>query len=88
MIVEWSLKESESEVEVFVRFVRERGLDVPVFILVKRHLLEEVPVAVLSQVTGYVFIDEDTPEFVARNLVSHLRKLCGVAEDSLFWSDG
>ena len=74
VIVEWSLKESESEVEAFVRFVRERGLDVPVFILVKRHLLEEIPVAVLGQVTGYVFIDEDTPEFVARNLVSHLQR--------------
>ncbi|MGA2112633.1 MAG: Orn/Lys/Arg decarboxylase N-terminal domain-containing protein [Anaerolineales bacterium] len=73
VIVEWSLKEPESEVEVFVRFVHERGLDVPLFILVKRHLLEEIPVAVLSHVTGYVFIDEDTPEFVARNLVSHLR---------------
>jgi ornithine decarboxylase len=73
VIVEWSLKEPESEVEAFVRFVRERGLDVPVFILVKRHLLKEVPVAVLGQVTGYVFIDEDTPEFVARNLVSHLQ---------------
>jgi ornithine decarboxylase len=73
VIVEWSLKESESEVEALVRFVRERGLDVPVFILVKRHLLKEIPVLVLGQVTGYVFIDEDTPEFVARNLVSHLR---------------
>ena len=73
VVVEWSLKESEREVETFVQFVRERGLDVPVFILVKRHLLEEIPVAVLGQVTGYIFIDEDTPEFVARNLVSHLR---------------
>jgi ornithine decarboxylase len=73
VMVEWSLKESESEVETFVKFVRARGLDVPVFILVKRHLLKEIPVTVLGQVTGYVFIDEDTPEFVARNLVSHLQ---------------
>jgi ornithine decarboxylase len=73
VIVEWSWKESESEVEAFVQFVRQRGLEVPVFILVKRHLLKEVPVTVLGQVTGYVFLDEDTPEFVARNLVSHLR---------------
>jgi len=73
VIVEWSLTESENEVEQFVKFVRERGLDVPIFILVERHLLEEITVAVLGQVTGYVFIEEDTPEFVARNLVSHLR---------------
>ena len=74
MLVEWSKKEPERDVEAFVRFVRERGLDVPVFILAQRHLLEQIPVAVLGQVTGYVFIDEDTPEFVARNLVSHLRR--------------
>jgi ornithine decarboxylase len=73
VIVEWSLTESEQEVEAFVRFVRERGLDVPIFILAERHLLAEIPVAVLGHVTGYVFIEEDTPEFVARNLVSHLR---------------
>jgi ornithine decarboxylase len=73
VIVEWSLSESENAVEAFVRFVRERGLDVPIFILVERHLLAEIPVAVLGHVTGYVFMEEDTPEFVARNLVSHLR---------------
>ena len=73
VIVEWSLTESESEVETFVRYVRDRGLDMPIFILVERHLLQEVPVAVLGDVTGYVFIEEDTPEFVARNLASHLR---------------
>lgn len=72
VVVEWSLTESEPEVEGFVRFVRGRGLDVPIFILVERHLLQEIPVAVLGQVTGYIFTEEDTPEFVARNLVSHL----------------
>ncbi len=84
VMVEWSFKESESEVETFVKFVRERGLDVPVFILVKRHLLEEIPVTVLGQVTGYVFIDEDTPEFVARNLVSHLQSYAEALKTPFF----
>lgn len=73
IVVEWSRARTDAEVESFVRFIRERGLEVPVFILVERHLLEEIPVAVLGKVTGYIFIEEDTPEFVARNLVSHLR---------------
>jgi len=73
LVAEWSMTESETKVEALVNFVRERGLDMPIFILVERHLLEEIPVMVLGQVTGYVFIEEDTPEFVARNLVSHLR---------------
>ena len=73
IVLEWSRAKSEHAVEGFVRFVRARGLDVPIFVLVERHRLEEIPVAVLGQVTGYVFIEEDTPEFVARNLVAHLR---------------
>jgi ornithine decarboxylase len=74
ILVEWSRKETESDVETFVRFVHNRGLEVPVFILVEQHLFTEVSVEVLGQVTGYVFIDEDTPEFIARNLISHLRR--------------
>lgn len=73
IVVEWSLTESEHEVEGLVHFVRARGLEVPIFLLVERHLLEEIPVSVLGQVTGSVFIEEDTPEFVARNLATHLR---------------
>lgn len=73
IVVEWSLAEPENEVEAFVQFVRDRGLEMPVFILAERHRLDEIPVHVLGQVTGYVFIEEDTPEFVARNLASHLR---------------
>ncbi|GLU34353.1 Orn/Lys/Arg decarboxylase N-terminal domain-containing protein [Trinickia caryophylli] len=73
VLIEWSSAETEADVESFVRFVRERGLEMPVFVIVERHLLQEVPVSVLGLVTGYVFIEEDTPEFVARNLASHLR---------------
>lgn len=84
VIVEWSLTESEDEVEAFVQFVRERGLDVPIFVLVERHLLDEIPVSVLGQVTGYVFIEEDTPEFVARNLASHLRNYAETIKTPFF----
>ena len=45
----------------------------PVFVLVRRQRLEEVAVEVMNQVTGYVFLAEETPDFIARNLVSHLR---------------
>lgn len=72
IVVEWSSAEPENEVEAFVQFVRDRGLEMPILILAERHLLEEIPVRVLRLVTGYVFVEEDTPEFVARNLIGHL----------------
>jgi ornithine decarboxylase len=58
----------------FVDFVRNCGLDIPIFILAHRHGLEEVPVNILRNVAGYVFLSEDTPQFVARNLASHLQR--------------
>lgn len=67
-----------------IRFVRDRRLDIPVFILVGRHLFEEIPPAVLGRVTGHVFIDEDTPEFVTRNLVSHLLRYTGSLKTPFF----
>ncbi|MEO8153671.1 MAG: Orn/Lys/Arg decarboxylase N-terminal domain-containing protein [Rhizobacter sp.] len=84
VVVEWSRTETESTVEAFVRFIRDRGLDIPVFVLVERHSLEEIPVTVLGLVTGYVFIEEDTPEFVAHNLASHLRNYANTLKTPFF----
>ncbi len=84
MVVEWSLSKSENEVEALVRFVRERGFEMPIFILVKRHLLAEINVALLGQITGYVFLEEDTPEFVAGNLASHLRNYAASLKTPFF----
>ena len=41
-----------------ISLVRERGLELPVFVLVRRQRLEEVAVEVMNQVAGYVFLAE------------------------------
>jgi len=74
IVIEWGGNERFGGVSKFVAFVRQRGLDTPIFILVHGHALEEISVDVLGQITGYVFVDEDTPGFIARNLVSHLQQ--------------
>jgi len=74
IVLEWGSGDRFGGVGEFVTFVRKRGLDTPIFILVRRHALEEIPVDILGQVTGYVFLAEDTPGFIARNLVSHLQQ--------------
>ena len=74
-MVEWaSGRRSSFDVGEFVAFVRNRGLETPVFILARRHALEEIPVDILGQVTGYIFLSEDSPQFIARNLASHLQQ--------------
>ena len=42
--------------------------------LVRRQRLENIPVDVLNQVDGYIFLAEETPEFIAKNLVSRLKQ--------------
>ena len=53
--------------------MRSRGLEVPLLVLVRRKRLEDIPVEVLNSVDGYIFLAEETPDFIARNLASHLR---------------
>ncbi len=54
--------------------MRRRGLEMPIVILVRRKRLEDIPVEVLDYIDGYIFLAEETPEFIARNLVSRLKQ--------------
>lgn len=73
MVIDWGKRGLQSKSAALIALVRARGLNLPVFVLVRRQRLEEVPVEVMNQVTGYVFLAEESPDFIARNLVSHLR---------------
>ena len=73
MVIDWGKRGVQGKSAALIALVRARGLELPVFVLVRRQRLEEVAIEVMNQVTGYVFLSEETPEFIARNLVSHLR---------------
>ena len=61
----------------FIHMVRGRGLEMPIFVFSRRHALQEIDAETLPLISGYVFAGEDTPEFIAKNLVNHL---CQYAE--------
>jgi len=84
VVLEWGPGEPLAEVESFIAFLRGRGLETPIFILIRQHNLEELPVEVLGRVTGYVFLDEDSAEFIARNLASHLQQYAGTLKTPFF----
>src|SRR6516225_1129250 len=42
--------------------------------LVRGERLENIPVEVLDYIDGYVFLAEETPEFIAKNLVSRVKQ--------------
>ena len=73
LLLEWGDGDGQIQIDTLVERVRSRGLEMPIFILVRRHRLEEIPLGVLSLVTGYIFLSEDLPDFIAKNLASHIR---------------
>ena len=74
VIVDWGKKGLQGKAAALITLIRKRGLDVPIILLVRRHRLEDIPVEVLDDVDGFVFLAEETPEFIAKNLVSKLRQ--------------
>jgi ornithine decarboxylase len=73
IVVDWGKQGLVGKSASLIALVRKRGLEVPVMVLVRRKRLEDIPVEVLNDVDGYIFLAEETPDFIARNLASRLR---------------
>jgi ornithine decarboxylase len=73
MLVDWGKKGLEGKTAALINLMRRRGLEMPIVMLVRRKRLEDIPVEVLDYIDGYVFLAEETPEFIAKNLVSRLK---------------
>jgi ornithine decarboxylase len=73
VLVDWGKRGILGRASALIAMIRNRGLDMPILILVRRKKLEDIPVEVLNHVDGYVFLSEETPEFIAKNLISRLR---------------
>lgn len=72
LVADWGKKGLEGKTASLIDLMRRRGLEMPIVLLVRRARFEDVPVEVLDFIDGYVFLSEETPEFIARNLVSRL----------------
>ena len=84
MLVDWGKRGLLSKPAGLIDLVRKRGLELPVLILLRRARLEDIPVEVLNQIDGTVFLSEETPEFVARNLASRLRNYAATLKTPFF----
>ncbi|HTV31985.1 MAG TPA: Orn/Lys/Arg decarboxylase N-terminal domain-containing protein [Methylocella sp.] len=84
MVVDWGKKGLEGKPASLINLMRKRGLDMPIVILVRRKRFEDVPVEVLDFIDGYVFLAEETPEFIAKNLVSRLKQYAETLKTPFF----
>src|ERR1700744_3651259 len=84
MVVDWGKKAIEGKAASLINLMRKRGLDMPIVVLVRRKRFEDIPVEVLDFIDGYVFLAEETPEFIARNLVSRLKQYADTLKTPFF----
>ena len=84
MVVDWGKKGLEGKTAALINLMRRRGLDMPIVLLVRRRRLEDIPVEVLDYIDGYIFLAEETPEFIAKNLVSRLKQYADTLKTPFF----
>src|ERR1700679_3408940 len=69
MVVDWGKKGLEGKTTALIDLMRRRGLEFPIILLIRRKRFEDLPVEVLDFIDGYVFLSEETPPFIAKNLI-------------------
>jgi len=84
MVVDWGRKGLEGKSISLINLMRRRGLEMPIVLLVRRKRFEDVPIEILDFVDGYVFLAEETPEFIAKNLVSRLKQYAETLKTPFF----
>ena len=84
MVVDWGRKGLEGKTAALINLMRRRGLEMPIVMLVRRKRFEDIPVEVLDYIDGYVFLAEETPAFIAKNLVSRLKQYAETLKTPFF----
>ncbi|MEW6643712.1 MAG: Orn/Lys/Arg decarboxylase N-terminal domain-containing protein [Pseudomonadota bacterium] len=84
MVVDWGKKGLEGKAASLIALMRRRGLEMPIVLLVRRKRFEDIPVEVLDFIDGYIFLAEETPEFIAKNLVSRLKQYAETLKTPFF----
>src|SRR3984957_5038882 len=84
MLVDWGKKGLEGKTASLINLMRRRGLDFPIILLVRHKRFEDLPVEVLDFIDGYVYLAEETPPFIAKNLISRLKQYAETLKTPFF----
>ncbi|HLZ65539.1 MAG TPA: Orn/Lys/Arg decarboxylase N-terminal domain-containing protein [Aliidongia sp.] len=85
ILVDWGKKNGlAGKTTALVNLMRRRGLEMPIVILVRRKRFEDIPVEIMDFIDGYVFLAEETPEFIAKSLVSRLKQYAETLKTPFF----
>jgi len=67
--------QDEPGVQALVHIIRhERGLDTPIYLISELQGVESLSIAPLGEVTGYIYLDQETPGFSAKESIYALEQ--------------
>lgn len=73
VLLDWDLCEktekSRKEIETLSQQAKERNFKIPLYLLTSRLNVEQIPLTVDSLVHGYIWLSEDTPDFIAGRIM-------------------
>ncbi|RZK96762.1 MAG: amino acid decarboxylase, partial [Methylobacterium sp.] len=84
MAVDWGKRGLDGKAAALINLMRKRGLEMPIVIMVRRKRLEDIPVEVLDFIDGYIFLAEETPDYIARGLVSRVKQYAETLKTPFF----
>ena len=84
ILVDWGKGGLAGKTTSLINLMRRRGLEMPIVILVRRKRFEDVPVEIMDFIDGYVFLAEETPEFIAKSLVSRIKQYAETLKTPFF----
>lgn len=65
----WDSDNTDFDTTEIMDFIRNRGLESPIFLVTERHRIEDLSGEILSRIRGTIFPQEDTPEFIAKYVI-------------------
>ena len=69
VVVDWDLTQQRTDgshlVTVLIQSIRRRNEAIPILLATDRLGVEAIPVAILGAIDGYIWVSEDTPDFMA-----------------------
>jgi ornithine decarboxylase len=84
VLVDWGKGGPDGKTTSLIDLMRRRGLEMPIVILVRRKRFEDIPVEIMDFIDGYVFLAEETPEFIAKSLVSRIKQYAETLKTPFF----
>ncbi len=68
VLVDWDLSGATRHTEALVRFIRERNEHLPLSLMTERTSLGAIPVDVTRRIDEYIYLLDDTPDWIAGRL--------------------